>query len=464
MRRLAAIAAHLQPQNASGASEDGDRRRALLLQLRGRGSSSSSSTSTSTSGCSGEVGGPPPATAILPRVLLIGDSVSIAYSPAVLGLLAGEAHVERVTANAGQCGDTERGVVQLAEWLSTTGGQDPRPFDVVHFNFGLHDICYRQPAPVDSREQHAATRVHGEWRTFVSNVPVHPVGWRETRLFFLDDKVNGTQSVPLERYVENLRSIVAQLQASGAALVWASTSVVPAGEAGRIAGDEVRYNAAAAAVMAEHDGVAINDLHTLTAGFGPELFIGAGDVHYTAEGSASIARQVAAHIREALRRRHQPRRMPMIAQGSHGCITEEGLRRVLLQKQAAVAAEDYTLAAGLHQLYTALHPGMQLKLEQCSPPTLQGQIDFFSRYGFCVIETVLEGAELAHVRAAWTAVMEPKHAEWEAQRSAENPTINHRYYDLGDLSTVDDCFGEPPHHAAQWNNTLFLVPSAHAVL
>eukprot|EP01052_Picozoa_sp_SAG31_P059385 SAG31_NODE_18692_length_626_cov_1.373814_2_plen_41_part_01 len=36
-------------------------------------------------------------------------------------------------------------------------------------------------------------------------------------------------------------------------------------------------------------GVRINDLHTLTSTFGPTLFRGPRDVHYTTEGSRLIA-------------------------------------------------------------------------------------------------------------------------------------------------------------------------------
>ena len=254
----------------------------------------------------------PPAAAALPRVLIVGDSVSLGFTPFLAELLADEATVERppaelFTGGVSNCGDTERGAAEIASWL---GRSDEQWWDVVHFQFGLHDICYRRPAA----ESGGST--HGEWRTFRADRAVAVPEWEETRLFFHDDKDGGQQSVPLPRYVSNLRSIVAQLRAGAPAaeLCWASTTMVPPDEPGRKAGEEIDFNAAAAEVMAEQ-GVAINDLHRLTSAFEPALFRAPGDVHYTDEGSLLIAQQVAAHIREALARKkmQQQRQRPTAA-------------------------------------------------------------------------------------------------------------------------------------------------------
>jgi len=97
---------------------------------------------------------------------------------------------------------------------------------------------------------------------------------------------------------------VVRLKQTGAVLIWASTTVVPENEPGRVPGDEIKYNAAAAEVMKRH-GVTIHDLHALTSGFGEELSAGAGkgagNVHYTKEGSAWLARQVSGTIGNALK-------------------------------------------------------------------------------------------------------------------------------------------------------------------
>jgi lysophospholipase L1-like esterase len=67
----------------------------------------------------------------LPRILIIGDSISIGYTPPVQKLLAGQATVERIPGNAAH---TRNGVEKIASWLGNA------KWDLVHVNFGLHDL------------------------------------------------------------------------------------------------------------------------------------------------------------------------------------------------------------------------------------------------------------------------------------------------------------------------------------
>lgn len=192
----------------------------------------------------------------LPNVLLIGDSISIGYTPFVFESLKDEANVRRHKGNAG---DTNRGLKNIDQWLGTT------QWDVIHFNWGLHDLCYRHP---------------------------------EAKVYGQRDKINGTQSVPLEQYQVNLEKLVTRLKAKGAKLIWATTTVVPEGEAGRFVGDEIKYNQVAEKIMQKHE-VAINDLHAASSQLS-EHFVRTGDVHFTKEGSAALGAQVAEAIREVL--------------------------------------------------------------------------------------------------------------------------------------------------------------------
>src|SRR5688572_21808238 len=66
----------------------------------------------------------------LPRVLLIGDSISIGYTLAVRDLLKGKANVHRIPTNGGP---TTNGLARLKQWLGDG------KWDVIHFNWGLHD-------------------------------------------------------------------------------------------------------------------------------------------------------------------------------------------------------------------------------------------------------------------------------------------------------------------------------------
>jgi len=192
----------------------------------------------------------------LPRVLLIGDSISIGYTLATRDLLAGKANVHRIPTNGGP---TTRGLDQLDAWI---GNQQ---WDVIHFNWGLHDLKH-----VDDRGS-------------------------------LTDVAKGPVQVPLEAYRQNLQSLTRRLKATGADLIWCSTTPIPQGAKGRVPGDEVRYNSTALKVMQE-EGVAVDDLYAFAL---PQMAkIGKpADVHYTPEGSRVLATKVAESIEAALKSR-----------------------------------------------------------------------------------------------------------------------------------------------------------------
>ncbi|HUF63167.1 MAG TPA: GDSL-type esterase/lipase family protein [Verrucomicrobiales bacterium] len=195
----------------------------------------------------------------LPRVLLLGDSISIAYTLGVRDELRDEANVHRAPVN---CGPTLRALESLEHWLG------PARWDLIHFNFGLHDLKF---IPHESDLRH--------------NAPKAPVA-------------DGQLMVPLPEYEANLREIVRRLSRSGARLIWSSTTPIPQGAEGRVPGHEIRYNAAAAAIM-DAAGVPIHDLHTYAAARLDSIQRPA-DVHFTNEGSTLLAKQVAAAIRNAL--------------------------------------------------------------------------------------------------------------------------------------------------------------------
>ncbi len=190
----------------------------------------------------------------LPRVLLIGDSISMGYTLEVRAKLAGKANLHRPLEN---CGDTARGVASLDKWLGTG------KWDVIHFNFGLHDLKY-----LDAAGQLAAP-----------------------------DK--GKQVHSLAEYESNLRKIVARLKQTGAKLIWAATTPVPGGTTGRVEDDALRYNAVAARVMREQ-GVAINDLHAFVRPRQAQLQRPA-NVHFSTAGSAQLADEVVGKIAPLLR-------------------------------------------------------------------------------------------------------------------------------------------------------------------
>ena len=187
----------------------------------------------------------------LPRALLIGDSISIGYTLPTRALLKGKANLHRIPTNGGP---TTRGLAMLDSWLGEG------KWDVIHFNWGLHDMKYMGP---------------------------------KGRL-----DLGGKQQVPPDPYDKNLRELVKRLRRTGAKLIWASTTPVPQGAAGRKNGDAARYNEIARKIMAEN-GVAINDLYAFAL---PKLkeIQRPRNVHFTPDGSKALAEQVAAAILKAL--------------------------------------------------------------------------------------------------------------------------------------------------------------------
>ena len=187
----------------------------------------------------------------LPRVMLIGDSISMGYTIPVRELLKGRANVHRPPVN---CGDTARGVKSIDAWLGEG------KWDVIHFNFGLHDLKY-----VD-----------------------------EAGNLVAPDK--GRQVASVEQYEQNLRQIVERLKKTEARLIWASTTPVPDGSAGLVMSDEVRYNAIAAKIMKDA-GIAIDDVHAVVVR-NPDFQL-PRNVHFTPEGYTALARVVADSIEKA---------------------------------------------------------------------------------------------------------------------------------------------------------------------
>ncbi len=183
----------------------------------------------------------------LPRVLLIGDSISIGYTLPVRAALKGRANVHRPPGN---CSSTGYSLTKIDEWLGKG------KWEVIHFNFGLHD----------------------------AKLP--PEGVRH--------------AAPAD-YEKNLRQLVQRMKATGARLVWATTTPVPMG--GNLApnrrfGDIAIYNAIAARIMAEN-GVATADLNAAVT---PHLeSVGrSNDVHFSEEGYALLGRAVAASVEKQL--------------------------------------------------------------------------------------------------------------------------------------------------------------------
>ncbi len=174
----------------------------------------------------------------LPRVLLIGDSVSRGYTQAVRRELAGVANVHRAPAN---CGPTASGLKNIDVWLGDG------KWDLIHFNFGIHD-----------------------------------------------------RNTPLPDYLQRLELLIKRMRQTGAKLVWASTTPIPDSPDGKqTARSIVERNAAAAELMHTH-GVAIDDLFSAITPH-LEALQNPNDVHFNAKGYDFLGKQVADFLEQELK-------------------------------------------------------------------------------------------------------------------------------------------------------------------
>lgn len=175
----------------------------------------------------------------LPRVLLIGDSISRGYTLAVRKALAGKVNVHRAPEN---CGPTANGLKKLDIWLGDG------KWDVIHFNFGIHD-----------------------------------------------------RKTPPDVYEQRLEEIIQRLKATGAKLIWASSTPLPAESQYGSDAAMVERNQIAAQVMNRHN-IPIDDLYTHIH---PRLkeFQNPNDCHFSGPGYEYLGSKVAEEILAVLERK-----------------------------------------------------------------------------------------------------------------------------------------------------------------
>jgi len=201
----------------------------------------------------------------LPRVLVIGDSISMNYHDAAKQALAGIANYHRIEGNAFTSG---HGVNNAELWLGNFKEKGLH-WDVIQFNHGLHDL-------------------------------------RQT--YDAETEVWGEPQVSIEDYQANLERLIAILRQTNATLIWASTTPVQRDILGRYArrkGAAAKYNAAALEVIKHHPDILINDLHgMISASPAFDAWRETSDVHfYKPEEQKALGEAVAQAVREAIKAR-----------------------------------------------------------------------------------------------------------------------------------------------------------------
>jgi len=195
----------------------------------------------------------------LSRVLIIGDSISIGYTLTVRQQLAGIANVHRPADNARM---TSYGLENLSKWITVNGSQR---WDVIYFNFGLHDMVYVDENGIGTTPE------------------------------------LGTFRTPPDQYQQNLLQIATLLQSTGATVIFGNTTPIPDGAPNRPPETVDIFNRAAAEVMAQL-GIPILDLNGFVAGHAMPLHI-TSDIHFTEYGYMELGKEVARHLGDVLSQR-----------------------------------------------------------------------------------------------------------------------------------------------------------------
>jgi hypothetical protein len=181
----------------------------------------------------------------LPRVLLIGDSITRAYYPEVEKLLAGKAHVARLA--------TSRFVSDpvLLEEIAVV--LDNTKFDIIHFNNGMHGW------------QHSEQEYRAAFPKFLAAIKSH---------------------------------------APAAKLIWANTTtlkeskVLPPDDQTQSSDERIAARNAIALEFLDKQKIPVDDLNSLVKGH-PEFH--SDNVHFNDQGVALQAAQVAGHIEKLLK-------------------------------------------------------------------------------------------------------------------------------------------------------------------
>lgn len=195
----------------------------------------------------------------LPKVLLIGDSISIGYTIPVRQILQGKVTVYRPPVN---CQHTAYGLQNLKAWLG------PHAWSVIHFNWGIWDTHYLDVKTGDL--------VQNEKERSLDQLRI-----RHT----------------LAEYRRNLNAVVEILAGTGAHLIWASSTPIMF-RTGKRFEDILRYNGVAAEVMKEH-GIPINDLYRSAFAHAAE-WQAEDRCHFNERGNLNLGRQVSRVILDAL--------------------------------------------------------------------------------------------------------------------------------------------------------------------
>ena len=157
----------------------------------------------------------------VPRVLVLGDSLYHPLSQQAAKSLQGKAEI--VYPNDPEVFNTTTALAKIDGLLGDG------KWDLIHFNYGLGDLVHRAPGMNSFRA--------------------------------MSQRAGGIPATDPAQYAKNLDELAKRLKATGAKIVWASTTPIEGDENGLYKpGSETEYNAIAAKVMAANR-IPVSDMH-----------------------------------------------------------------------------------------------------------------------------------------------------------------------------------------------------------
>jgi len=217
---------------------------------------------------------PQPLSTTQPNVLLIGDSISmpVPFTPGGYGnntrwmLEAKNISVQHNGGwgKGGQASNTPKGLSctntsTSGNWFNFTG-----TFDIIHFNFGLHDLVASGP---------------GE----------------------------GAEHVDIPQYMLNIKEIFTRLSTRAKHVIWTTTTPCPnvTTSMGRSDAKVIAYNKAAMTALSSASNVLVDDLYAAVDGYCGKNYKTCdlqlpANVHFTSKGCEFMAEHVVAKIMQVL--------------------------------------------------------------------------------------------------------------------------------------------------------------------
>jgi hypothetical protein len=217
----------------------------------------------------------------LPKVLVLGDSISMGYAPILRRQLAGVADVRRPQCNCGATQFYFRDKNGMKDWLGTNR------WDVITVNASIWDICYMKGDVLGIDHYWGP----GKNKELAALAPIP----RGTAIRNLGYRVR----TPILEYMGNIRRILEHLKSTGATVIFALTTPPVGYQVDDRCGLARVYNEVAQAVCNEL-GVKTVDFYSIAERNYDKMSDG---VHFGDEGSGIFASVLGREIVSALRER-----------------------------------------------------------------------------------------------------------------------------------------------------------------